>query len=156
MKSQDFKIFRRNKKKDLLFLILFSIFTWLAFYSQKEFNFKSLIGIVFFGIGAILFLFQLITNYSYLKLKKEGFEQRTLLRVRFFNWSDIENFEINNFRGNRSISFYHKIKNEKSQRKSISISYTIKTRELVDLMNKYKVKENNNKITELEREKSGN
>lgn len=137
MKNQE-KIFRRDKLKDLA-LVLISIVFIVGGYSILENSFfEGLIGILFFGLVGCVFLIQLITNVSYLKLNEEGFEERRLLKTKYFKWEDVSGFEIRSFRFNKSIHFYHIDKYGNNNWQSILSSYTIKTKDLLNLMNEYK------------------
>ncbi len=140
MKDIESIIFKRSKRKDILFFLLCFGFVLIGMSLIEKSPFKGWCGIVFFGIGSLLFFVELVTNISYLKLDKMGFEQRNLFKTINFNWSDVNKFEIRSFRGNKSILFEHRDKFGNLKWKSISTSYTIKTKDLVDLMRYHKMK----------------
>src|SRR5216683_2273348 len=50
--------------------------------------------ILFFGLGAVVGLLSLRPGAYYLRLKKEGFEIKTPLRLHFYRWVDVETFSI--------------------------------------------------------------
>ena len=151
MKNQP-KTFRRNKLKDLFFLLIFLIFVAGAYSLLEKNPLIGWVGLSFFGIGTLFFLIQLLTNVSYLKLTEEGFEERSLFQKKKYKWSDVKGFRQANFRGNESIFFDYNDKSKKKKdknklskflhrkQKSITSSYNIKTEELLSLMNKYKQK----------------
>jgi len=99
------KIFRRNKLKDLMIFLLFLVFVAGAYSTLGKNPMMGWFGISFFGLGATIFLIQLITNVSYLKLDAEGFEQKSLFHKKKYMWSDVKDFRKVNFRGNKSIFF---------------------------------------------------
>lgn len=138
MKNLESITFKRNKEKDALFFLLSSGFTAMGVSLIEENSFKAWLGIVFFGGMALLFFIILVTNICYLKLDKEGFEQKTLFKTTKFKWSDVSKFEIRSFRGNKSILFDHKDRFGNHNWKSITSSHTIHTQDLLDLMKKYK------------------
>jgi hypothetical protein len=139
MKNQE-RIFIRNKFKDIVFLLISLVFV-AGGYSLLEKNLMmGWLGIFFFSLIAVVFLIQLISNTSYLKLSEEGFEEKTLLKTKSFKWKDVSNFEIRSFRWNKSIHFNHNDKSGNKNWKSIISSYTIKTQDLLVLMRDYKKK----------------
>lgn len=144
------KIFRRNKLKDFMFFVVSLIFVAASYLILEKNPLMGYLGISFFGIGSILFLIQLLTNISYIKLSEEGVEEKNLFRTKNYKWSEVEHFRQVNFRGNKSIVFdytkeYKKAKvNKKTfkflleKQQSITSSHNIKTDELVKLMINYK------------------
>ena len=132
--------FKRNKVKDTLFFLLSSGFTAMGVSLIEENSFKAWLGIVFFGGMTLLFFIVLVTNICYLKLDKEGFEQRLLFKTTKFKWSDVSKFEITSFRGNKRIHFKCRNQFGNHNWKSITSSHTINTQDLLDLMKKYKRK----------------
>jgi len=48
--------------------------------------------ILFFGLGAVVGLLSLRPGAYYLRLRKEGFEIKTPLRLHFYRWEDVERF----------------------------------------------------------------
>lgn len=139
MKKQE-KLFRRNKLKDIVYLLISSAFVVVGYLSLEKNWIMSWLSILLFGLIAIIFLIQLITNTSYLKLNEEGFEEKNLLKTKSFKWKDVSNFEIRSFRWNKSIHFDHNDKSGNNNWKSIISSYTIKTQDLLVLMREYKKK----------------
>jgi len=83
---------RPRKLKTIGFLLIFFAFVYGGFSFMDE---KTLLGwscIIFFGLGAIVFIIQLIPNSSYLKLTEDGFEMRSLYRSYFTKWDEIKSF----------------------------------------------------------------
>ena len=138
--------------KDLLFFLLFLVFVAGSYSSLGINPMMSWLGISFFGLGASIFLIQLITNASYLKLDVEGFEQKSLFHKKKYMWSEVEGFRKVNFRGNKSIVFdftdeYNKKNSGKKlskllsgKRGAVTSSHNIKTENLLKLMKNYKQK----------------
>lgn len=139
MKKQEL-ILKRNKLKDLVFLIFFLVFVSLGYLTLEKNLLMGWFGILFFGIGALLFFIQLMTNICYLKLDEEGFEERSLFKTKSFKWNEVSKFEIRSFRWNKSIHFNHKDHFGKNVWKSITASYSIDCKELINLMDNYKNK----------------
>jgi hypothetical protein len=50
------------------------------------------IGVLFFGLCALIFAINLLPHSSYLLLEPEGFTVRSLFRDRFTPWSEVEQF----------------------------------------------------------------
>ena len=151
MKNQT-QIFRRNKLKDLTILLLLLVFVACGYSILEKNRLMGWLGISFFGLGAVCFLIQILTNISYLKLHKEGFEERNLFRTKKYQWSDVKNFRQANFRGNKRIFFDYTSENNKwknrsklseiifGKQKAITSSHNIKSEELLKLMKEYKRK----------------
>ncbi|MBA6157379.1 hypothetical protein H3Z83_12750 [Tenacibaculum sp. S7007] len=151
MKNQT-QIFRRNKLKDLIILFILLIFVACGYSILEKNRLMGWLGISFFGLGAICFFIQLLTNVSYLKFDKEGFEEKNLFQTKKYKWSEVKNFRQANFRGNKSIFFDYNPDNNKwknrsklteiifGKQKAITSSHNIKTEELLNLMKTYKRK----------------
>ena len=137
-----------------MFFGLFLVFVALGYSLLEKDPLMAWLGISFFGLGAIIFLIQILTNVSYLKLSEAGFEERSLIRTRYYKWSDVEGLRQASFRGIKSIYFefsdeYKRCNYEKKaslfssrKRGGITSSYTIKTEELLELMKDLKRKSN--------------
>ena len=52
------------------------------------------LGLVFFGFGSIVFLVNLVTGATQLRLDADGFTVRALYRSRSWRWSDIGEFSV--------------------------------------------------------------
>ncbi len=50
--------------------------------------------ILFFGLGVVVFIVELLPNSAYLKLTNEGFEVRSLYRSNFTKWVEVDRFGI--------------------------------------------------------------
>src|SRR5262245_1348269 len=49
---------------------------------------------LFFGLGVVVSLLQLIPGSSYLRLARDGIIIRSMWRTTFYRWSDIERFGV--------------------------------------------------------------
>ncbi len=52
------------------------------------------VGIVFLGLGAIVFTMQLLPNSSYLRLTREGFTMCSLFRCHMIQWRHVSRFGV--------------------------------------------------------------
>jgi len=130
------KIFKRNKLKDFTFFLICFVFTVTAYFYLNKSLIKGWLGIFIFGGFSCFFLFELIINNSYLKLKKDGFEEKTLFKTKSYNWKNVSGFEIRSFRFNKRIYFNVREKS-KTNFKSIQSNYNLKSEELLPLMKRY-------------------
>lgn len=144
------KIFRRNKFKDLIYFFIAAIFVVAGYFMLEENPLIGWLSISFFGMGVMIFLIQLVTNFAYLKIDEEGFEERVLFRTKRFKWSNVKGFRKTSFYGNQRIVFdytdaYHQ-RNRRSKfyyflfgkQGSITSSHNIDTGKLLNLMKSYK------------------
>jgi hypothetical protein len=147
-------IFRQNKWKNLLLFLISSIFVTIGFFMRNEKAVMAWVVISFFGLCLIVALIQFHPNSSYLKLTKEGFEIKSLFRTNFTKWTDIKDFRKGNINGNEMIFFDYSDEHKKwnsgkkiakslsGKEGAIQSTYTIKTEDLLNLMNDYKLKSN--------------
>jgi len=61
--------------------------------------------IIFFSLGIVVFLVNLFPGSGYLRLSERGFETKTLFRLHFNPWSQVERFEVR-FIGRRKMVVY--------------------------------------------------
>ncbi len=146
------QIFKPNKLKNSMLLLISSVFVAGGILIVKEEPLFGWGSILFFGFGVILSLIQFYPNSSYLRLSKEGFEVKTMFRVQFTKWSDVRDFRKGHINGNKMIFFdytdeHKKWNNGKKLSKllsgkegAIQSIYKIKTSDLLDLMIKWKEK----------------
>jgi hypothetical protein len=87
-------ILKPKKIKTLGFLLISCLFVILAFSCLEEKSFIRWISIIFFGLGGIIFITQLLPGSTYLKLTQEGFEVKNLFRSNFTKWAEINAFRI--------------------------------------------------------------
>jgi hypothetical protein len=98
-----------------------------------------------------VFLIQLFSNTSYLKLTEEGFEVKSLLKSHFTKWSYVEVFGVGYMRGNRKAVMFNYSENHTKPKPGKQIvsaitggegglpnTYGMKAKELAGLMNKWK------------------
>jgi hypothetical protein len=107
---------------------------------------------LFFGLGLIVSIIQLIPGSTQLTLTKEGFTMTSLFRNHFTKWSDIKTFKIGFLGRNKAVMFdyvdnHQKHKIGKNLSKFIADShgalpsnYGLKVTALVHLMNQWKNK----------------
>jgi len=110
----------------------------------------GILGICLFGLGGIAALTQLLPNAYYLKLDEEGFKVKNMFRTNFTRWSEVKNIRASSIRGTKMILFdytaeHKKWKSGKKLAKFLAgkegglvSDYTIKTKELLNLMEEYK------------------
>jgi len=151
MKSEP-QIFRYNPLKNWILLLVCAVFVALGVFIVEENPKVGWAAIVFFGLGVIVSLIQFYPKSNYLKLTNEGFEIKSLFRSSFTKWSDVKDFSLGETFGNKMIFFDYteEHKNYKGAKKfakflskkegAIPSSYTIKTYELLILLNEYKRK----------------
>ena len=146
------QIFRQNKWTNFLLLLISSVFVVIGIFMVDEEPLMAWLGIVFFGFGVVVSLIQFHPNASYLKLNNDGFEVRTMFRTNFTRWADVKDFRQGHINGSKMIFFdytdeHKKWKSGKKIAKFLSgkegafqSTYNIKTEELLNLMNDYKLK----------------
>lgn len=155
-------ILKPKKIKTIGFLLLSCLFVVLAFSLLDEKPFIRWISIVFFGLGVIIFIIQLLPGSTYLKLTHEGFEVKNLFRSNFTKWAEINAFRIgivpidiywNDFHfwwdWNKKMVLFDYKKTRKGNFNSKDVfdnqealpdSYGMSVEELVQLMNEWKSK----------------
>jgi len=90
----DSKKLTPKKIKTIGYLIICSLFVIAGISIIEEKALIGWIGIIFFGIGLILLLFQLLTNSSYLKIHETQIEIRTIYKSKFIHKKEITEFGI--------------------------------------------------------------
>ncbi len=153
-------IILKPKKLTTVILLLISIlFVVIGFISMEEKIFIKWGGIIFFGLGIIVFIIELLPNSSYLKLNKEGFEMRSLYRSHFIKWTEVTNFGIFYFRFNTMVAFNYTAdyKKHNTGKKisellsgyhgALSGTYGMNATKLAELMNEWKYKYENSSAT---------
>jgi hypothetical protein len=61
--------------------------------------------LLFFGLGTIVALIQLLPGASYLRLTVTGFSVRTMYRTHSYEWSDVRRFEVGEVGPDRRVVF---------------------------------------------------
>lgn len=150
--NQEVKILRPSIIKTIALLIVSIIFVYGGIILRDENQFMAWLIIIFFGLGTIVFVIQLIPNSSYLKLTKEGFEVKSLYKTNFTKWSDIDVFTTGYISKNLMVLFnysnnHNKYNTGKKLAKSIAgnegalpNNYGMKAKNLAILMNEWKSK----------------
>jgi hypothetical protein len=87
-------ILKPNKLKTFGLLLISILFVLVGFSVLEEQPLFGWTCIAFFGLGATVFLIQMVPNSTYLKLNEEGFEVRNLFRSDFTKWKDVKFFRI--------------------------------------------------------------
>lgn len=110
----------------------------------------SWLSIVFFGLGALVFIVQLLPNAAYLQLDQEGFTVCSLFRSSSYRWSDVDTFEVTLIGLNRMVVFnfsesYHQALSMRQIATAISgyegalpDSYSLSVPALAALLNEYR------------------
>jgi hypothetical protein len=142
--------YRPRNSRTILFALGSLAFLVPGAYMIKE---QPVIGwfvTLFFGLGLIVFLIQIIPGSTELTLTKEGFEMTSLFRKGTIRWTEIESFNIGYIGGNKTIVFdfnerYKKHKTGKIISKGLSGShgalpttYGLKAKELLKILNEWK------------------
>jgi hypothetical protein len=109
--SRDEVTLTPSRGKHLLLLAVAALFVAIGvmMLSQRRVSvldaWMAYAGIAFFGLGIPMFAVQLIPGCSYLKIRPEGFEFRTLWRGARFRWTDVEEFGVARFTAHRMVGF---------------------------------------------------
>lgn len=129
-----------------------SSFVAIGSYLIEENPFMAWMTIIFFGLGVIVFVIQLMPNSSRLKLSKDGFELKNLFKSDFTKWSDVDKFRVGYVGRTKMVKYdfsreHNKYNVGKKIAKSLSGSegalpntYGMKAKELAELMNDWKSK----------------
>jgi len=149
-----------KKWKSILFLLLTLVFVvggiWMILDGEKMGWFVA----IFFGLGGLVFLINLLPQASYLKLNEEGFETCSMFRKHKYNWSDVGGFGVGSISGNKMVMFnfsqeYKKAKNARKLSSALAgaegalhDTFGLKAEELAGLMNEYKYFYNSNRVNE--------
>lgn len=151
--QQETKILRPGVLKTIVLLLVCALFVTIGILYMDENLFTSWMGILFFGLGAIVFVIQLIPNSSYLKLTIEGFEVKNLFRTTFTKWSEVELFTVGRVRRSLMVLYNYSIEHNKyntakkmvrslaGNEAALPNNYGMKAIELAKLMNEWKLKE---------------
>ena len=117
---------------------------------MDETTFMKWAGIIFFGLGTIVFTIELLPNSSYLKLTNEGFEVCILYRSHFTNWTDVTGFGIYYIKFNTMVVFNYTSNHKKDNtgkkiakfltpyQGALPQTYGMNAIELAELMNEWK------------------
>ena len=148
------KTLRTSKWKTFMFLIGSLLFVVSSIMLNEQNDIEGWIGTFFFGLCAIVFIIQLLPNSSYLKLTKEGFEEKNLFKTKFTNWNEIDSFRVGyittQYSRQKKIMFdysnsYEKAKLMRKLSKSLAgnegslvDNYGMKVEELINLLNEWK------------------
>ncbi len=140
-----------SKWKNVLLIFVSLAFVAGGVMMVNEGKWYGYIAIVFFGCGVPIFLWQLMPQASFLKLKKDGFEYASLFRKHSVQWKDIEGFGImkqsqsgitvNKMVGWDYVPEYDEKKKSRAMSKAITgieaglpDTYGLKAEELMDIM----------------------
>lgn len=157
------KILKPRKLKSIVLLLASCLFVISGFYIVEEDILMGWVGIIFFGLGVIVFIIKLLPGSTYLKLTQEGFEVQNLFKSEFTKWSDVKIFSIGSipiyifgdifYIWKRKMVMLDYEKSHKKYRRGKEISnaisghhgalpdtYGLSYEELVELMNEWKLK----------------
>ncbi len=110
---------RSSKLRNISLLLISLVFVLVGVLLMEKSSIISYFVTGFFGLCACVFLIQLFPNSSYLKLKPEGFEFRSLFRSSFVSWSEVSQFVVIIISGNRMVGWNY-LKGKKSSAKKAS------------------------------------
>jgi hypothetical protein len=131
-------------------LVVCSLFVAGGVWMASKGQWMGWVGIVFFGLGVIVALVQLLPNASYLRLTENGLEVRSLYRSWFVSWDEIAYFAIANIGYGDVVVFmfsdrYHKAKTSRALARAIAgyegalpDTYGMKADELCCLLSEWK------------------
>ena len=155
---------RPRKLKIIGFLLISIAFVYGGFSFMDDKTLLKWSCIVFFSLGAIVFIIQLMPNSSYLKLTGDGFEMRNLYRSHYTKWDEIKSFRAGSISiptyiqfgiiyTNKKMVFFDYEKNHKKHKIGKALSnalfgsqaalpdlYGMKVDDLAKLMNEWKNK----------------
>ncbi len=121
-------------------------------FTDEENNFIKWAIIIFFGLGIIVFIIELLPKSSYLKLTSEGFEVCLLYRSNFTKWTEVTGFGIYYISYNTLVVFNYTEKHNKHNagkkiarflshyQGALPQTYGMKAIKLAELMNEWKHK----------------
>ena len=145
------QIFKKKKGKLALLALLTPLLIWGGYLMLDDEPLIGWIGIILFGLAELGLLVQLLLpNAYYLKITEEGFEVKSLFRTQLTKWDEIKGLRKGSLQGNKMIMYdytgkHRKWKNGKKVAKFLAgkegallSDYTIKTDELLALMEEYK------------------
>jgi hypothetical protein len=136
-----------------LFLALCLAFTFIGgwmIYSQRQGGW--FVAIVF-GLGSLVFTFQLLPDSSYLLLGPKGFTVRTLYRSEKYRWVEVERFGVTRIGGNKMVGFDFSSEYGKHQvgrqvaagisgyEGALPDTYGMKPERLAELLNEWKARQ---------------
>ena len=139
-----------SRVKSLLLLLVTALFTVLGIWIIiADGSWKGWLCAIFFGLGTVVAVINLLPGNSYLRLTAEGFETSSLSRKYFYQWSDIEQFGVTYVGLNKIVVFnfspaFDKAKAGRNISKQIAgwegglhDTFGMKAEKLAELMNKY-------------------
>jgi hypothetical protein len=150
--ENDQLVLRPSKRSTLGLLLGCSIFVgagvWMATIGKPI----GWIAVIFFGLGVVVALVQLIPNASYLVITQKGFEIGSLFRSHTYSWHEVTFFAVATtyYHGMVVFNFsasYEKAKVARNVAKAIAGyegalpgTYGMKADQLADLLNEWKAR----------------
>jgi hypothetical protein len=140
-----------KKSKILGMLVLSSVFVAASVWMIETGEHFGWVGLIFFGLALLASLFMLVTNTSYLRLTKEGFETRSIFKTSFTDWKDVETFGVGSIERNKMVVFNYSASHQKNAKikqlsrdfagfeGSVSNMYGDSPEEMAQLMNDWKL-----------------
>ena len=151
MKDDNY-ILRPKITQTILLIIICFTFVVLGIVLNDLENIKLLMVLVFFGLGLVIFIIQLIPGSTQLTLSTNGFLITSLFRSHFIKWSDVKIFRIGYLHRSQAVMFdFIESDNKDKSRKSIAKAltkghgalpnnYGLSAMDLLDKMNEWKNK----------------
>ncbi|SRX53819.1 STM3941 family protein [Aequorivita sp. CIP111184] len=145
-------ILKPKKITTIIWLLICTLFVITGFTVMDEKILVKWVGIIFFGLGIIVFIIELFPNSAYLKLSNEGFEVCSLYRSNFTKWEEVDGFGIFYIRFHAMVVFNYTGEHKKhktgkkvarflsSYQGALPQTYGVKTIKLAELMNEWKFK----------------
>ncbi|MCB9205565.1 MAG: hypothetical protein H6603_11355 [Flavobacteriales bacterium] len=92
-----------SKAKMVLLLLVCLLFVVGGAMMLDEEPVAGWTGIIFFGLGIVVSVVNMIPNSSYLKLTEDGFEMKSLFKTNFTGWEDVWMFYPGKMNGNNVV-----------------------------------------------------
>jgi len=143
-------ILQPSRIRAILFLLVCLVFVavgcWIII---RENSWIGWLNVFFFGVGAVVFIMNLIPGKSYLKLTPEGFEVSSLSRSYTYRWTEVAQFGVADVSFNKMVVFnyspsYQKAKKGRrisrqlaSWEAGLHDTFGMKPQDLADLLNRY-------------------
>lgn len=145
-------ILKPKKGKTILLLLVCVLFVLSSIIVINDDQWTAWLGIVFFGLGVIVFTIQLIPGSSKLTLSKEGFTVTNLFKSHLILWEDVQRFHVSSIGKKQSVVFdyskghkKHKVgkaiaKTMANAHGALPDNYGMKLEDLAQLLNEWKRK----------------
>jgi hypothetical protein len=141
---------RPSLLRGLLLIAVSAVMLVVAFFVISQNPVIGWIGAVFFGLGLIIFVLQLLPGSTSLELTSDGFTMTSLFRRHFRRWSDIDEVRVIRIGRRKGVGFRYrpdydgKVTLRRLNRATsgvdgaLPVTYGMKAKDLTDLMTEIK------------------